>query len=249
MQRIKIAALGWTEDALTLGAMRALKMRQPRAAAARARLAAADWLRAEGVAFETLDALYEDCEDFDELNRKIADAVKAAEGAVYGVPDLRDETVRLLLRECEAECLPGVPAESALLALAQGPVVSLAAADWESFLPSAHVGCLVRELDSGNCQRSQASVDGGIPSERFRGVCRARTAGRRPLNLRNWIVCGNMGRALARMFPVWRIFRDWNATISRIWPKLCAACARRMAAVGSRTNARIDAGQSAGRGL
>ena len=27
-------------------------------------------------------------------------------------------------------------------------VVSLAAADWESFLPSAHVGCLVRELDS-----------------------------------------------------------------------------------------------------
>ncbi len=147
MQRIKIAALGWTEDALTLGAMRALKSAS-RVLLRTGKIGAADWLRAEGVAFETLDALYEDCEDFDELNRKIADAVKAAEGAVYGVPDLRDETVRLLLRECEAECLPGVPAESALLALAQGPVVSLAAADWESFLPSAHVGCLVRELDS-----------------------------------------------------------------------------------------------------
>src|SRR5699024_10594295 len=109
MQRIKIAALGWTEDALTLGAMRALKSAS-RVLLRTGKIGAADWLRAEGVAFETLDALYEDCEDFDELNRKIADAVKAAEGAVYGVPDLRDETVRLLLRECEAECLPGVPA-------------------------------------------------------------------------------------------------------------------------------------------
>ena len=162
MQRIKIAALGWTEDALTLGAMRALKSAS-RVLLRTGKIGAADWLRAEGVAFETLDALYEDCEDFDELNRKIADAVKAAEGAVYGVPDLRDETVRLLLRECEAECLPGVGTGCEFGRGGLGKFFAQRA----RWLSGAGTGL------PATGQRSQASVDGGIPSERFRGVCRA----------------------------------------------------------------------------
>ena len=77
MQRIKIAALGWTEDALTLGAMRALKSAS-RVLLRTGKIGAADWLRAEGVAFDTRDALFVDCLDFDELNRKIAAAFTAS---------------------------------------------------------------------------------------------------------------------------------------------------------------------------
>ena len=44
MQRIKIAALGWTEDALTLGAMRALKSAS-RVLLRTGKIGAADWLR------------------------------------------------------------------------------------------------------------------------------------------------------------------------------------------------------------
>ena len=147
MQKIRIAALGWTQEALTLGAMRALKSAH-RVLLRTGKIGAADWLRAEGVPFETLDALYDACDDFDELNRRIVAAVEAAGDVVYGVPDVRDETVGLLLRACGAELLPGVPTEGALLAHAQGAAMCLAAADWEDFQPSAHVDCLVREIDS-----------------------------------------------------------------------------------------------------
>src|SRR5699024_12065171 len=52
------------------------------------RCGCAEWLRGEGIAFESLDALYESCEDFDDHARAAAEAVRRAAEAgdvVYGV--------------------------------------------------------------------------------------------------------------------------------------------------------------------
>ena len=100
---ITLAALGPDSgDMLTLGALSALKgaehlvLRTGRHGVAR-------MLEQEGVAFQTLDALYEQCEDFDELCEMAADKLIALArqdgGLCYGVSEPQnDATVRFLAR-------------------------------------------------------------------------------------------------------------------------------------------------------
>lgn len=88
-----------------------------------ARHPAADWLRAEGVAFETLDPLYDRCEDFDALHRAMAAKLwqAAAEGPVtYAVADAtNDGSVVALGASCPEGAvltrLPGVTRADACL--------------------------------------------------------------------------------------------------------------------------------------
>lgn len=95
---ITIVGLGIAAGDLTLDAAQALTS-GARVLLRTARVPAADWLRARGASFEALDALYEETEDFDEVNAALAAAVlAAAEGgdAVYAVPGsggLLDESV------------------------------------------------------------------------------------------------------------------------------------------------------------
>ena len=98
---ITVAALGPDSgDMLTMGALRAMK--QADALVLRtARHGAAEELRAQGVAFKTLDPLYETCEDFDELCEKAAHALIAKAEDVarlcYAVSEPEsDATVRAL---------------------------------------------------------------------------------------------------------------------------------------------------------
>lgn len=65
----------------------------------------ADRLRQEGVAFETLDALYDRTEDFDELCelavRAIIDRARQAQTLIYAVSEPQsDATVRALVQRC-----------------------------------------------------------------------------------------------------------------------------------------------------
>ena len=87
---------------LTLGALEA--MRQADALVLRtARHGAAEVLAREGIAYDTLDPLYEDCEDFDELCARAAQALvdraRGVRALCYAVSDpVSDATVRALAR-------------------------------------------------------------------------------------------------------------------------------------------------------
>ena len=104
---ITIAAIGPDSgQTLTLGVYDAL--RQADALLLRTgRHGVADRLRQEGVAFETLDALYDRTEDFDELcelaARAIIDRARQAQTLIYAVSEPQsDATVRALV-----QALPG----------------------------------------------------------------------------------------------------------------------------------------------
>ena len=111
----------------------------------------AEWLRARGIPYESLDDLYESLEDFDVHAEAAAARVLAAAQAgdvVYGVLDVRDRSVGALLAQARAEVIPGPPAEDMLMAHAQGATLLLEASDWENFSLQATQNALVREIDS-----------------------------------------------------------------------------------------------------
>ena len=86
----------------------------------------ADWLKEEGIPFETLDTLYETSYDFDELNQKAARHLWAMAPVSYAVADpVWDETVSALHTACPPDgrivTLPGVTlADQCLAALPGG---------------------------------------------------------------------------------------------------------------------------------
>ncbi|MCL1963594.1 MAG: nucleoside triphosphate pyrophosphohydrolase [Firmicutes bacterium] len=100
MERLVIVALGpgHAED-MTLQAADMLR-RASHVLLRTGRHGAAEWLRGQGIPFETLDALYGRAEDFDALNQNAAAEVlrRLSRGALcYGVPDpLTDATVAAL---------------------------------------------------------------------------------------------------------------------------------------------------------
>ena len=149
---ITIAALGPDSgDLLTMGALSAMKAADTLILRT-ARHGAVMILEEQGVAYKTLDGLYERCEDFDEHAQAAAEAVgnAAAEGdVVYGVFDVRDRSVAALMdRAKNVRVVAGPPAEGALFARAQGSVQMLEASDWEKYSLSSSRSALIRELDS-----------------------------------------------------------------------------------------------------
>ena len=115
---ITIVGLGIERDDLTLGALEALTSGS-QVLLRTARTPAADVLRERGVAFSSLDALYEEMEDYDEVNEAIVRAVMVAAKAgdvVFGVlggGGLLDASVRAVCAAAEREgvqtrVVPGV---------------------------------------------------------------------------------------------------------------------------------------------
>ena len=93
MGRIDVLALGWQEDDMTLGAVKRLRAAE-RIILRTERCGAADYLRREGIEFETFDALYDLSDDFDELAERVAEALHEAAQAgdvLYGVNDPGDQ--------------------------------------------------------------------------------------------------------------------------------------------------------------
>ena len=151
MGTITVIGTGWTAGQLTMDAARALSS-GARVILHTERCGCADWLREQGIAFESLDALYDSCDDFDEHAEAAAQAVlDAAEenDVVYGVFDVRDRSAcRLVERAADrVRIVAGPPAEGALLAFARGEMRCVEASDWEDFHLTARENCFVREVD------------------------------------------------------------------------------------------------------
>ena len=101
MQKITVVSLGpGPREHLTLGVLARLK-RAKRLILRTGEIDCAAFLRDEGIKFETLDSLHEECEDFDDFIRQAVEKIaKSAARAqvVYAVLDpLGDETVSALL--------------------------------------------------------------------------------------------------------------------------------------------------------
>ena len=167
MHTITIVALGpGSPDLLTLGALRQVKKAR-RVILRTARHCAAAFLREEGVAFESLDALYEESGDFDAFALRAVDCllgIADKQALTYAVPDPnRDETVRLLLEQAgdSVRVLPGVALDTALAIQAglRGP-----------FLTACAVGLAVH-----NAQQPLCVVE--LDSRRLAGEVKLKIAG------------------------------------------------------------------------
>ena len=151
MGRITVIGTGWAEKQLTFEAAEALQS-GGRVILHTSRCGVTAWLEQRNIAWESLDCLYEECEDFDaHVEAAVHKLVEAAAAGdiVYGVFDIRDRTVPALLRAMpDCKIIAGPPIEGALLACAEGETRAVEASDWENFHLSARESCVVRELDS-----------------------------------------------------------------------------------------------------
>ncbi len=159
MEPISVVTLGTgREEDLTLGAVRAMK-EAGRLILRTGRCGAAAMLEREGIPFETLDDLYEEAEDFDELNRLSAERLLKAsekERVCFAVFDPARDAVVRLVRERVDRVVPGV--SMGVLAsetvLPRGEVRMCAAADLDT-VSSGGTLCLT-EVDSrllaGECK-------------------------------------------------------------------------------------------------
>ena len=122
MNKITVISLGpGPREYLTLGALDALKQAE-QVVLRTEKCDAAVYLREMGIHFDTFDALYEECEDFDELTGEIPGrliALAEEKNLCYAVFDASsDETVRALLEHADCRVLPGVQLSSPFLAAA-----------------------------------------------------------------------------------------------------------------------------------
>lgn len=148
MGRITIVGAGWTRGQLTLDAAEALSAAD-RVILHTRRCGCAAWLEEKGIPFESLDALYDACEDFDAHVEAAAQSVREASEAgdvAYVVFDIRDRSA-VKLAQTGVRVIPGPPAEGALLALVTGEMRCVEASDWEDFHLTAREHCFVREID------------------------------------------------------------------------------------------------------
>lgn len=151
MNKITVVGVGLERGQLTLDAAEALAS-GARVILHTGRIGCAQWLEEKNISFETLDELYEACEDFDEhANRAaqfILDAARERD-VVYAVYDVRDRSALKLAQENpKLRIIAGPPVEGALLARLDGATRMLEASDWESFRLSAMDNALIRELNS-----------------------------------------------------------------------------------------------------
>ena len=148
--KLTIAAVGWRESELTLGAVEALKNAQ-KVLLQTARCDCAHWLDAQNITYETLDDLYESCDDFDEFTERAVARILSlceSQALVYAASELSDQVVQSLLKKADAKLIPGVPSGGVLTAWAGAGLRVVSAIDYEEFTPSARVTTLVTELDS-----------------------------------------------------------------------------------------------------
>ena len=151
MSRTIVIGCGFRREQLTLEAVEAIEGAD-KVLLRTGRCGLRDHLVEKGVAFETLDALYERAEDFDELIRLTAQAVLDAsrEGSVaYAVFDVRDVSVQALLKTgADVRVIAGPPAEEGLWAFAEGATDCWAASEWETWTLHADRNALIREVDT-----------------------------------------------------------------------------------------------------
>lgn len=151
MGKITVVGVGLEIGDLTLSAAEALKA-DARLILHTEQIGCADYLKQNHLPYETLDRLYEACEDFDQHAGLAAEYIfeKARlEDVVYIVYDVRDISV-LKLAELDGKLriIAGPPVEGALMAHLNGATQMLEASDWENFRLSASENALIREINN-----------------------------------------------------------------------------------------------------
>ena len=151
MHSITVVALGTgMEEDLTLGAVKAMRGAETLILRTQ-RCGAAEYLAREGIPFATLDDLYEECGDFEELHRRSAERILEAAGrtevclAVFDPG--QDGTVRLI-RDRVTRVIAGVSAGQKALEriLPEGEIRICAASEVDTV--SSQGTLCVTELDS-----------------------------------------------------------------------------------------------------
>lgn len=149
---VTIVGVGARRGELTLDAIDALCA--PKKLVLRTgRCEAAEYLRQQGREFDTMDALYDEAGDFDQLNALIVERLMrfAQQGPLtYAVIDLRDQSALMLAQALSfrVRLIAGATPEGALSIWAQGQCDTLAAGDYARYAPDAARGALIRELDN-----------------------------------------------------------------------------------------------------
>lgn len=147
--QITIVRVGTRKGEITLEAAQAFKEAES-VILHTARCGCAEWLTENGIAFSSLDEIYEQAEDFDALATRAAQTVMAqeAEKVCYGVLDLADESIKGLMKSGKAIRVLGGGDAEALVARAEGPVMMMSAMDIGSAVIHATQNTIVREIDS-----------------------------------------------------------------------------------------------------
>ena len=154
MQKITVVSLGPGSRAhITLGVMET--MEKARKLILRTeKMDAAKYLREKGLAYESLDQLHEDCEDFEEFTQQAAECVaKAAKRAnvVYAVMDAAaDATVEELLKLYPDNVVlaGGMPLSAPLLQAEGAKMPVRICSAMELTVPQTQDGLLVVEVNS-----------------------------------------------------------------------------------------------------
>ena len=151
MGLLTVAGVGLEKNQLTFAAAEALSS-GAKVILHTDHIGCADYLREQGIDFESLDRLYDEFDDFDEHAAAAAAYVlaQAAENdVVYAVYDVRDRSVLHLTRSgAKMKVIAGPSVEGALMAYLDGATRMLEASDWENFILSPMENALVRELNS-----------------------------------------------------------------------------------------------------
>ncbi len=149
MAVIDILMVGWTEDELTLGAIKILESGK-KLILRTERCGAAKYLLSNNIGYQTFDSLFEECDDFDELNDRITEQLVKNGDAVYCVNDPFDASVPLLLKnsEIEVHICPCCGAWNTLALRAGGNVTQIDASDYETMSCEPSQSMIICEIDN-----------------------------------------------------------------------------------------------------
>ena len=161
MMKLTIVLTGSEKNELTLEAAEALKTADARVLHT-GYCGAAEWLKENGLAFETLDSLYTQAEDFDEHINKATEYILSldAERVCACFMNAQDETAKKLLELKPDARVIG----DGLMLRARGGVLSVSALDISEALLSPINAVIVREIDTrtlaGECKLKLMEIYG-----------------------------------------------------------------------------------------
>ena len=150
---ITVLFTGFEKGDLTLEAVSALKS-AGKIILHTGRCGCAEYLKEQGIAFETLDELYETSEDFDEHTEKALKRLAAAakesgeQGTVFCAFDTNDETARAVITKHSSCRVIGGSPLTALESRMKGSCLTVSAVTLSEACVSPLNGILVREIDS-----------------------------------------------------------------------------------------------------
>ena len=106
------------------------------------------WLKEHSLSYTSLDDIYMQASDFEELTRMALDKLEETEECTFCVMDASDETARALIGKYPRTRVFGGSAWAALELRAEGRYTNLSASDLSAAPLSSRCGAFIREIDT-----------------------------------------------------------------------------------------------------